>query len=166
MIAHGRRIGVAPPGTVLFLIGVRFNRPWKVQKWLPVFRAMPRMLAELRQQPDLGMLGCQTYLAPDLTVLITQYWASFDCLEEYARAEERSHLPAWRNFNKRVRASGDVGIFHETYVVGEHETMYVNMPEDFGLGGVAGFESPTKRGHSARHRMDSEARDTPAVEPY
>lgn len=29
-------------GFVLFLIGMRINRPWKIHKWLPVAMAMPR----------------------------------------------------------------------------------------------------------------------------
>ena len=32
---------------VVFLIGMRVNRPWKVHKWWPVLRAMPRILTEL-----------------------------------------------------------------------------------------------------------------------
>ena len=31
---------------VIFLIGMRINKLWKVHKWLPVFRAMPRMIRE------------------------------------------------------------------------------------------------------------------------
>ena len=31
---------------VVFLIGMRINKPWKVHKWLPVFLAMPKMLKE------------------------------------------------------------------------------------------------------------------------
>ena len=27
---------------VVFLIGMRFNRPWRVDAWLPAFVAMPR----------------------------------------------------------------------------------------------------------------------------
>ena len=36
-------------GVVVFLIGMTFTRPWWVDKWLPVFAAMPRMLAELER---------------------------------------------------------------------------------------------------------------------
>jgi hypothetical protein len=36
---------------VVFLIGMRINKPWKLHKWLPVFLAMPRMLKELRARP-------------------------------------------------------------------------------------------------------------------
>ena len=45
--------------------------------------------------------------------------------------------PAWRAFNRNVRSNGDVGIWHETYVVrpGSYETIYNNMPP-YGLGRV------------------------------
>ena len=45
---------------VVFLIGMRINKPWKVHKWLPVFMAMPRMLKELAANPQSGCLGTQT----------------------------------------------------------------------------------------------------------
>ncbi len=42
---------------VVFLIGLRFNKLWKVHKWFPVLSAMPRMLRELYSDPSLGFLG-------------------------------------------------------------------------------------------------------------
>src|SRR6266571_4170144 len=42
---------------VVFLIGMRINKPWKIHKWLPVFLAMPRMLKELEAHPESGFLG-------------------------------------------------------------------------------------------------------------
>ena len=42
---------------VVFLIGMRINKPWKLHKWLPVFLAMPKMLTELRKHPESGFLG-------------------------------------------------------------------------------------------------------------
>lgn len=39
---------------VVFLIGMRINKPWKAHKWLPVATAMPRMIKELYRQPELG----------------------------------------------------------------------------------------------------------------
>ena len=44
---------------VVFLIGLRINKPWMVHKWLPVFLAMPRMIKELKANPELGFLGCE-----------------------------------------------------------------------------------------------------------
>jgi fumigallin biosynthesis monooxygenase-like protein len=41
----------------LIIIGMRVNKPWKLHKWVPVFLAMPRMLKELKQQPESGFLG-------------------------------------------------------------------------------------------------------------
>jgi hypothetical protein len=42
---------------VVFLIGMRINKPWRPDKWLPAFLAMPRMLKELAGRPDSGYLG-------------------------------------------------------------------------------------------------------------
>src|SRR6516225_2445411 len=63
---------------VIFLIGMRINRPWKVHRWLPVFLEMPRMLAELERQPELGMLGGHFWFGR--TIILLQYWRSFDAL--------------------------------------------------------------------------------------
>jgi hypothetical protein len=113
---------------VVFLIGIRLNRLWKVHKWGPVFVAMPRMIAELQRQPELGFLGADTWFGR--TTLMVQYWRSFEHLEAYAKARDHAHLPAWAAFNRAVGGNGDVGVFHETYRVapGETENVYVNMP--------------------------------------
>lgn len=111
---------------VVFLIGMRVNRPWKLHKWLPVFLAMPRMLKELAESPDSGCLATHQGLG-----VIVQYWRSFDHLEAYARSHNAEHWPAWVAFNRKVRiSSGDVGIWHETYLVraGEFECVYGAMP--------------------------------------
>lgn len=64
-----------------------------------------------------------------------QYWKSAEHLQAYAHSAGRTHLPAWKAFNQRVGTGGDVGIWHETYVVprGFSESVYVNMPR-YGLG--------------------------------
>lgn len=69
---------------------------------------------------------------------MVQYWRSAEQLFSYAHSKDAAHLPAWREFNKRVGTDGSVGIFHETYLVsaGGYETVYVNMPV-FGLGKAA-----------------------------
>ncbi len=45
---------------VVFLIGMRINKLWKVWKWLPVLTAMPRMLKELAAHPELGLLSARS----------------------------------------------------------------------------------------------------------
>lgn len=136
---------------VVFIIGMRINKPWKVHKWLPVARAMPRMLEELSRNPDSGFLGAQQL---GLSALV-QYWRSFEALEKYARSADNRHWPAWVAFNKRMGASrGDVGIWHETYRVsaGAYEAIYSGMPPH-GLG-LAGRLIPAReRFETARGRI-------------
>ena len=135
---------------VVFLIGMRINKPWKVHKWLPVFLAMPRMLKELKARPESGFLGA--IVGPKV---IVQYWRSFDHLEAYARSNDGQHWPAWVDFNKRMSKSrGDVGIWHETYLVpaGRYEAIYSGMPP-FGLGAAATLVPAAGRRESARGRL-------------
>ena len=78
---------------VVFLIGMRINRLWKVHKWLPVVMAMPRMLRELAGRPDSGLLGFQSWFGnPNV---IVQYWRSFEHLERYAKDATHAHRPGW-----------------------------------------------------------------------
>lgn len=126
---------------VVFLIGMRINRPWKFWKWIPVLLAMPKMLKELAAQPELGMLSARLQVGvPNL--MVVQYWKSAQHLQAYAHSQDKVHLPAWRAFNERIGSDGDVGIWHETYVVpqGHYESVYVNMPR-YGLG-LAGSVFP------------------------
>ena len=113
---------------VPFLIGMRTNKPWKIHSWDPVAAAMPRMIGALAAKPELGFLGADTWFAR--TILMVQYWRSFEALEAYAHMRDKAHLPAWAAFYRAVGANGDVGIFHETYRVepGGHENVYANMP--------------------------------------
>ena len=164
-VRNGRFTAEAPEGTVVFLIGMRLNKLRKVRQWLTVFTAMPQMLAELRGDPALGLLSTKAYLS-GRTVLLVQYWQSAGHLDRFATGPGHSHLPAWREFNRRIRASGDVGIFHETYVADRFETIYGNMPGDFGLGGATQMIPPGRRGQRAAHRLDPSVPDQPAVAPY
>jgi Domain of unknown function (DUF4188) len=128
---------------VVFLIGMRINKLWKVWKWLPVVAAMPKMVKELSAHPELGMLSARGILGLR-NLAFLQYWKSAEHLQAYAHASKNVHLPAWQAFNKRVGTGGDVGIWHETYVVpkGNSESVYVNMPR-YGLG-LAGAVFPAK----------------------
>ena len=123
---------------VVFLIGMRINKFWKAWKWLPIFFAMPRMLRELEQRPEAGFLGASGYFGSPRRPMLVQFWRSFEHLETYARSRDAAHWPAWVDFNRRVGSSGDVGIWHETYLVpaGAYECVYNNMPPT-GLGTVA-----------------------------
>ena len=136
---------------VVFLIGMRINKPWKIHKWLPVFMAMPKMIKELEADPEAGFLGHNGINLGG----IVQYWRSFEHLEAYARAKDKKHWPAWVDFNKRIGAScGDVGIWHETYKIqpGNYEAVYSGMPP-YGLGKVGRLIPVSGRKETARNRM-------------
>jgi hypothetical protein len=62
---------------VVFLIGMRINRPWRPDLWLPVFSAMPAMLAELSKDKDSGLLGYRLTLGAGGPLLV-QYWNSHE----------------------------------------------------------------------------------------
>lgn len=139
---------------VIFLIGMRINNPLLVHKWFPVAAAMPRMIAELVRQPELGFLHAESWFSR--TIIIVQYWRSMEQLLSYAKNRNAQHLPAWQAFNKSVGTNGAVGIWHETYGVspGAYENVYVNMPE-FGLGKAGSLQAATGQRKSAAGRLDA-----------
>jgi hypothetical protein len=139
---------------VVFLIGMRINSPLKVHKWLPVARAMPRMIKELYSQPDLGFIHAEMWFSR--TIILVQYWRSMEELLAYAKNKNAEHLPAWQAFNKAVGTDGSVGIWHETYAAspGTYENVYVNMPA-FGLGKAGILQPAAGAKQSAAARLSA-----------
>lgn len=152
MIHRERMTATIDGEFVVFLIGMRLNQPWRVHKWWPVASAMPRMISELRRQPELGFLHAEMWFSR--TIILVQYWRSMDQLLAYATSKQATHLPAWKAFNQSVGTDGSVGIWHETYSIanGGYESVYVNMPS-FGLGRAGKLEAVTKHKYSARDRL-------------
>ncbi len=56
-VHKGRFTAEVDGDVVVFVIGMRFNKLWKVHKWMPVFVAMPKMLRVLLSDPSKGLLG-------------------------------------------------------------------------------------------------------------
>lgn len=149
---------------VVFLIGARINKWWKLPTFIRVGRAMDRMLTELEENRDLGLLHVERW--GGRIPLLVQYWRSFDHLHTYARAKDAEHLPAWADFNQKIGSNGDVGIWHETYLVraGEYECVYNNMPE-FGLAKAAGWVPASGRKGTAKGRLgQTDGTDSPLPE--
>lgn len=117
---------------VVFLIGLRIYKYWKIRNWIGVVMSMPKMLKELSEKPESGFLGSEGRFGT-----IVQYWRSFEQLEAYAKDRSGLHYPVWKEFNTKVKNSNSVGIWHETYIVraGDYECIYHNMPP-YGLGKV------------------------------
>lgn len=140
---------------VVFLIGMRINRPLMVHRWLPVVTAMGRMLTELHRQPDLGFMHAESWFGR--TIILVQYWRSMEQLLGYAKNRNAEHLPAWRAFNQAIGTDGSVGIWHETYHIapGRYENIYVNMPP-FGLGKAGSLTGVSGARESASGRLDAD----------
>lgn len=143
---------------VVFIIGMRLNKPWKLHRWVPVFRSMGPMMRQLATHPDKGLLGWQTVRGRRMVAMI-QYWRSFEHLERFARNPDDPHLSAWREFNRRIGTNGDVGIYHETYRVqaGGYECLYANMPT-IGLAKAGRAVPIGQTTDTARQRMSASAR--------
>lgn len=149
---------------VIFLIGARVNRWWKIPQLIRVGRAMGRMLKELSQQPEMGLMHVESWTGR--TTILVQYWRSFDHLHAYARARDAEHLPAWAEFNRTIGSNGDVGIWHETYLIkaGQYEAIYNNMPE-FGLAKAAGWVPAAGKKGTAQGRLgQTDGSDNPLQE--
>jgi len=165
IVVHKGRYTAAVDGDfVVLLIGMRINRPFKPHKWLPVFFAMPRMLWWLRRHPEAGLLAWSAAWVHGPAFV--QYWRSFEDLDRFARAADEPHMPSWKRFNLRIRASGDVGIWHETFKVraGEYESIYANMPR-VGLA-AAGEHLPVGSTSQTSARRIGATADEPAIPPY
>src|SRR6056297_1778246 len=151
---HADRLAARIEGDfVLFLVGMRINKVYRPDLWGPVANAMPRMLAELEANPDLGMLGSRTRWA-GRHIDVIQYWRSFEHLHAYARARNAEHLPAWRAYNRTVHDNDAVGVWHETFLVpaGAYETVYRKMPP-YGLAAAAETAEATGELYSATGRL-------------
>ncbi|MEV4316141.1 DUF4188 domain-containing protein [Actinocrispum sp. NPDC049592] len=116
-------------GLVVFMIGMTLNRWWRPDLWLPTFLSVKPMIDELNAERDKGMLGYRLLVGPG-GPMILQYWESLDKLLAYATNPDASHRPRWAKFYRgRGFASKAVGIWHETYLIGKAESLYVGTPE-------------------------------------
>ncbi|MGZ4600579.1 MAG: DUF4188 domain-containing protein [Oryzihumus sp.] len=150
-------------GIAVFLIGMRLTQPWRVDAWLPVVTAMPRMVRELYQTKaaaargegeDLGFLEARSLVGAGGPTVV-QYWRSVEDIYRYASAPDHAHRPAWQAFNARARkASGAVGIWHETFAVpaGGHESLYLGVPT-MGLAKATAVVPVARRGPTASERL-------------
>ncbi|MGA0603911.1 DUF4188 domain-containing protein [Caulobacter sp. KR2-114] len=143
---------------VVFLLGTKFVKPWKFWKWGLVAKSMKRMLEELAEHPEFGMLHSESYGQPFGKNVTVQYWRTFEHLEAYARNTDNEHAPAWKAFFKIVGLDGDVGIWHETYAIapGRYESIYGSMPP-MGLGKAGRIVDAVGARQDARQRMKATA---------
>ena len=151
-VVPGRMTAHVDGGFVVFLIGMRINKAWLIHKWWPVFRAMPALLRRATED-DIGLLDYHIALQPRGPILV-QYWRDAESLQRFARSSLYPHLATWRAFNRKVGFTGDVGFWHETYVIepGGYECVYGNMPR-FGLAAAGQHVPVSSKGETAADRL-------------
>lgn len=154
-IFNGRFTAKTDKPFVVFLIGMRINQWWRIDKWFSVSNAMNPMMRALYTHPEKGFLHAEFFWNFSGPVLI-QYWRSFEDLENFARSPSDPHLDPWKKFNQAVGSNGIVGIWHETYLVNpsQFECVYGNMPK-FGLGAATEHVQAVGRRETARLRLDA-----------
>ncbi len=152
-VMNGRYTAKIDEPFVVFIIGMRINRPLAVRKWVPTVLAMGPMLKDLYAHPEKGFLGGEFFFYGRGPALV-QYWRSFEDLERFARDRDDPHMPAWQRFNRNVGGDGSVGIWHETYLVepGNYEAIYSNMPI-FGLAKATEHVRAVGGRETARRRL-------------
>ncbi|HEU0164148.1 MAG TPA: DUF4188 domain-containing protein [Thermomicrobiales bacterium] len=155
-IIRGRFVANPPPGTVVFLFGIRINSWSQIRHWLPVVRSLRRMIREQEARPDSGLLWSTRWRdGREITVL--QYWRDMDALMGYAQDKSFTHAGAWKTFNHGVGDSGIIGLWHEAYTIdaesprGLH-TIYRDIPE-------RGLAAATERVDAEQHALRRFARE-------
>ena len=137
---------------VVFLIGMRVNRPWKLRKVAFMLGTMPKLLKELDADPVARLPG-------ELAGAALADRADGDPVLALVRGARglRRRADATRTCgsasSSSCRLDGDIGIWHETFKVraGEYESVYGGMPR-FGLAAAAGHR-PLGSASRARERI-------------
>ena len=107
----------------VFLIGMRFNRLHRPDQWVPVFMAMPRMLAELYRNKAAAANGEAEdlgFLRPEPSAARASRWSSTGAASRTSTGMRRRRTtstgrPGPRSTPAPARRAGAVGIWHETY---------------------------------------------------
>src|SRR5262249_58666283 len=106
-----RRIAASIEGDfVVFIIGARINRWWKLPKYLWFLASMPKMIAEVAARPESGFLGSEQL---GLTTTV-QYWRALEQLMAYPRDRDQTPHPHLARFNPGNGSNGGLGLLHPT----------------------------------------------------
>jgi hypothetical protein len=155
-VVPGRFTAPSDTDVTVFLIGMRVNKPWRVDRWLPIIADMTRMQIHLAKHPEAGMLHAENWFGR--TTLMLSYWKDPQSLQSFAADQESPHLEPWRRFMRQVAKSDAVGVWHETYVVpaGHSEVIYSTMPV-FGLAAATSHVQIGRGTGRARERLGEAA---------
>lgn len=133
---------------LVFIIELQVHKLWRFRKWYPAVQGMSKMLGELMEKQEYGLLNYE-YRFAFRRQLFIMYWRSYEHMHDWALNKKATHIPGWRMLYKLMTDHPDVMSFwHESYVVQpyQYESFYRNVPA-VGLG-RAGNLVPIKGGMS------------------
>ena len=144
----------------VFVFGMRLNRLRGLHRFVWGLRVLRRVLRDLDAHPEHGFLAGRVYRA-GRTLIVVQYWESFDALDAWARDHHLPHRKPWQQYLREALGDEAMGLWHETYLAspGTWEGVYVNMPP-WGLAAAGeAVEMQATRG-SARQRLREQRKRT------
>ena len=99
-----------------------------------------------------GLLHAERFAMGWRHVGAWQYWAGFEALDAWSRRPP--HAEWWREALDRMRARGDVGVYHEAYLVARRdvESIYLDCPP-LGLAAFGVTAEPVGPRTTARDRL-------------
>jgi hypothetical protein len=151
------RLVARPPESVDELCLVRLGLVTRKLRALPYVIKMGRAIDRSSRgaiEAGAGLLSSERFLAGWGHFVVFQYWASFEALESWSHRPP--HSDWWRGALDRMRTRGDLGIYHETFLVPKDsvESIYLNCPvvglSSFGTKGEAVGPSTTSRDRLGR----------------
>jgi Domain of unknown function (DUF4188) len=166
-MVHQGRYTAEPEGEfVVFLIGMRINKPHKVRQWLRVLTAMRPMIAELREHPERGLLHAQFAF-----IGAARRWSSTGgasrrssgspAIPTISTCPPGSAGTSWSG-PPATSASGT----RPTGCARRSARRSTGTCPRFGLAAAFGHQPVGSTGQSAGKRIGVRAEDEPALEPY
>lgn len=141
-ITPGRWVADPPPGTTLVLFGLRVNRWTSAWSWLPLVRALRRMLVEAEASPETSGLLWSSLWRDGRVFTVLSYWRDMDSAMGWAQDSRFEHVRVWQRYNRgRVGDSGDIGLWHEVIEIDPERlhTLYRDM-DPRGLAAATRYE--------------------------
>jgi hypothetical protein len=144
---------------VMYVFGMRINKPLQVSLWMHVVKYAFQMRTWLRNNPQAGMLRIERAIVHGCPAMVT-YWRSFEDLEAFARDRENIHMDGWHWYNTKAHQTGAVGMWHEMYQVraGATAGIYAHLPR-IGLAAIGEHRPVGSTLRTAAQRMGLRAVD-------
>ena len=150
-----RRIVAELPEGVDEICLVRFGIVAARWSAVPATRRFAREVAQASQvaiETRAGLLGSERVSFGWKHVGFLQYWASFEALDTWSHTSP--HATWWKLAVERMRVKGDIGVYHEAYVVARSnvESIYLDCT-GVGLSAFGVTSEPVGPKTTARDRL-------------